>query len=106
MLQQWRDNLREDHDDVTVRNMDHCQGVTRKIATGDVTTIPPDLLHEQASWRRVPLSSQVAEGWCRSARLVNLREHSDRTEVARMVHSITSTDEGRHSFRLDCMAWK
>ena len=46
LLQQWRDNPREDHDDVTVRNMDCWQGAIRRIATADVTTIPPDLLRE------------------------------------------------------------
>ena len=42
ILQQWRDNPREDHGDITVRTMDYRQGAVRKIATGDVTTIPPD----------------------------------------------------------------
>ena len=44
-----------------------------KIAAGDVSNIPQDLLAEVAIMQRVPLSSQAFEGVHRQSRLVKVR---------------------------------
>ena len=91
--------------------MDYWQGAIRKIATADVTTIPPDLLHEQVTWQRLPLSSRVAEGWQECSPREGtwpLRPDSRGSSRAFGWHRtcvccspITANDEGQHSFRLE-----
>ena len=44
-----------------------------KIAAGDVSNIPQDLLAEEAVVQRIPLSRQASEGVHRQSRLVNVR---------------------------------
>ena len=44
-----------------------------KIAAGDVSNIPEDLLAEEAIIQRIPLSGQASEGVHRQSRLVNVR---------------------------------
>ena len=44
-----------------------------KIAAGDVSNIPQDLLDEEAIIQRIPMSSQESEGVHRQSRLVRMR---------------------------------
>jgi hypothetical protein len=67
ILQQWTSIGRELHHHVTCRLMDRFQDAIELVAAGDASPPPDELVAEQAIFRNMPLTSDLAEGYHRTA---------------------------------------
>ncbi|CAK0819359.1 unnamed protein product [Prorocentrum cordatum] len=74
MIQQWEVIPRRDHHRMTVLLMDEFEQDIRRIADeGSGGDVPSRLEEQVEAFRRIPLSSQVAEGYHRSTKLGKTR---------------------------------
>ena len=88
---------------LTCEFMERFEADLVKIAAGDVSNIPQDLLVEEAIMQRIPLFSQASEGVHPQSRLVKVRtricqrtvrSYTDDGPYSRMSRSSTKSDEG------------
>ncbi|CAK0900189.1 unnamed protein product [Prorocentrum cordatum] len=79
IIQQWEVSPRRDHHSMTLLLMDEFEVDVRRIADGCINDAPQRFFLAQVeAFRRIPLTSQVAEGYHRSTKLSKTRGGSSR----------------------------
>ena len=78
IIQQWEVIPRRDHHSMTVLLMDEFEVDVRRIADGCNDNVSQRLDAQVEAFRRIPLTSQVAEGYHRSTKLSKTRGGSSR----------------------------